>query len=56
MFMCPSPVGLTVIEQPIVYQLAMSDADGTALAAGTVTLVPHCPDDAADFCMRICTG
>lgn len=56
MFMCPSPVGLSVIDQPIDYALAMTDAEGNTLAAGSITLVPHCPEGAVDFCMRICTG
>jgi hypothetical protein len=56
MFMCPSPVGLSVIDQPIVFRLRFSDDSGP-LAAGEVTLVPRCPDGVqADFCHRICSG
>jgi hypothetical protein len=56
MFMCPSPVGLSVIDQPIVFRLRFSDERGP-LADDKVTLVPHCPDGAqADFCHRICSG
>jgi hypothetical protein len=56
MFMCPSPVGLSVIDQPIVYRIELDDASGAALASGEVTLVPHCPASAQAFCQQICTG
>ena len=56
MFMCPSPIGLSVIDQPIVFSLGMDADDGTPLAAQHITLVPHCPDAERDFCLRICTG
>ena len=55
MFMCPAPVGLSVLDVPIVYQLRFSDAKGE-IARGQVTLVPHCPADQTDFCQRICNG
>jgi len=56
MFMCPSPVGLSVIDQPIVFQLQFSDDNGAVLAEGAATLVPRCPEANRDFCLRICTG
>lgn len=56
MFMCPSPVGLSVVEQPIVFRIALSDGAGKQLAASEVTLVPHCPAAQSEFCQRICTG
>jgi hypothetical protein len=59
MFMCPAPVGISVLDVPIDYALDFSDGSG-ALAHGTVTLVPHCPTDVPgdqiDFCQRICNG
>jgi len=56
MFMCPSPIGLSVIDQPIVFELSMQPDDGSGLVAQHITLVPHCPDAERDFCLRICTG
>jgi len=58
MFMCPSPIGLSVIDQPIVFELRLADEHGATLAGGAVTLVPHCPADGEqrDFCVRICSG
>jgi hypothetical protein len=56
MFMCPSPIGITIVDTPIDYQLRLVGGDGAELARAAVTLVPHCPDDQRDFCTRICTG
>jgi hypothetical protein len=53
MFMCPSPIGLSVIDRPIRFRLEFTDEK----AAAEVTLTPHCPTDSSNaFCMRICTG
>lgn len=56
MFMCPSPVGIGVIDTPITYSLELTDGRGADLASGTITLVPRCPADEAAFCQQICTG
>jgi len=56
MFMCPSPVGLSVIDVPIRFELSFSAVSGTPLVNQSVTLVPHCPVEARDFCQRICNG
>ena len=53
MFMCPSPIGLSVIDRPIIFRVELKD-----WAAKEITLVPHCPSDPTQnaFCMKICTG
>jgi hypothetical protein len=57
MFMCPTPIGISVDGEPIVFRLALERADGTSLASGHVTLTPHCPEDGQrEFCQRICRG
>jgi hypothetical protein len=56
MFMCPTPIGISVVDQPIVFRLSLGDSSGARLAAGAITLVPHCPDGQREFCERICTG
>lgn len=66
MFMCPSPVGINVLDTPIRYQLTLLDKSPTqggaapmALAEMGVTLVPHCPSsppDSVAFCRKICSG
>ena len=57
MFMCPTPIGISVVDTPIVYELRVSDENGTfELAHASITLVPHCSDVRRDLCTRICTG
>ena len=56
MFMCPSPIGLRVVDESIVFEVTLSSEDGTKVALGSVTLLPRCPASARDFCLRICTG
>ena len=57
MFMCPSPVGISVIDTLISYEIGLSNIDGTdELCHAAITLIPHCPIDQKDFCERICTG
>ncbi len=56
MFMCPSPVGISVIDEPMRFELRFVDDDGRPLSTGITTLVPHCPEANREFCLRICTG
>ncbi len=58
MFMCPSPLGIRVVDEAIVYDVTFTDDAQEPVAHGTITLVPRCPTDPMklDFCMKICTG
>ena len=56
MFMCPTPIGISIVGEPIAYQLRLVDDGGAELARAGVTLVPRCPDAQLPFCTRICTG
>ncbi|HEX9104108.1 MAG TPA: hypothetical protein VF997_17975, partial [Polyangia bacterium] len=56
MFMCPSPIGISVIDVPIEFTLRLLDAHDAELARAAITLVPRCPAGQLDFCTRICTG
>jgi hypothetical protein len=56
MFMCPTPIGLSVVDQPIELSIRLSDGAADPLAAAAVTVVPRCPDDEMEWCMRICSG
>lgn len=56
MFMCPSPIGISVVDVPIDFALRLVDAAGAERARATITLVPRCPAAQLDFCTRICTG
>lgn len=63
MFMCPSPIGIRIVDEPIVFQVTLIDEGGgeagMTAAQDQVLLVPRCPttpDDKLAFCMSICTG
>jgi hypothetical protein len=65
MFMCPSPIGIRVVDEQIRYDVSFGHEEGTdangmpivhEVAHGTITLVPRCPDAQRDFCLRICSG
>ena len=56
-FMCPSPLGIKVFDDDILYTVRITDADDQLLATDEVILVPHCPvGDQNDFCVEICSG
>jgi hypothetical protein len=56
MFMCPTPIGISVLGEPIIYRLTFRDGSAAEIAHQEVTLVPRCPDDDLKFCQQICTG
>jgi hypothetical protein len=56
-FMCPTPLGVKVEDQPAVFDLVILDASGTVLGEGNAEATPRCPTDGqAAFCQRICNG
>ncbi|HEY2746347.1 MAG TPA: hypothetical protein VGL86_17060 [Polyangia bacterium] len=56
-FMCPTPIGINVIDEKIVFDVSMTAIDGTPLATSTAQATVHCPDgDQAQFCAKICSG
>ena len=59
MFMCPSPIGISVIDEAILFELIFTDATNVEVARAGIKVVPRCPTTSADslmFCKRICTG
>jgi len=56
MFMCPTPIGISVVGEPIALVLRVLDDAGAERARAGITLVPRCPDTQRDFCVRICSG
>jgi len=57
-FMCPTPLGINVIGERVLFDLRITSDDGQLLGDGTADAVVRCPDggDAATFCARICSG
>jgi hypothetical protein len=58
-FMCPTPIGVRVMDEPVKFDVRFKSEAGAPLGEGTATATPRCPpkDDAqAEFCARICAG
>jgi hypothetical protein len=56
-FMCPSPIGIKVFDEPIRYHVTLTNLDGEILAEDEVVLTPRCPvGEQAEFCTEICSG
>jgi hypothetical protein len=60
-FMCPSPIGIQVFDEALIFEVRLLDpeaAEGDApLAEDTLVLIPHCPaGEQAEFCVSICSG
>jgi hypothetical protein len=65
-FMCPTPIGVSVLDAPVQFQVTLEAADATnppapaaPLAHAAVTLRPRCPpagDGTRPFCLQICQG
>ena len=56
-FMCPTPIGISVIDERMEFEVTLSTPDGTTLAKSSAEATVHCPDgDQAQFCAKICAG
>ena len=60
-FMCPTPIGVSVLSAPIQLSVRITAADDASvtLAEKTVKIQEQCPpatDTTHDFCLRICQG
>jgi hypothetical protein len=60
-FMCPTPIGINIIDQPIELLVQVAEPDGAVLGEGRARVVARCPPAASgqevhDFCKRICSG
>ncbi len=56
-FMCPSPLGVRVVDETIRFRIEVLSADGAPVAQGEAEATPRCPSGThADFCARICSG
>jgi hypothetical protein len=56
-FLCPSPLGVSVIDVPAVFEVTLTDEAGEQLDVQQVKTTLTCPEDAQkDFCLRICAG
>src|SRR5262249_3935406 len=56
LFLCPAPIGIGVVGEPIRFQVALTDDAGAPLTDGEIVLTPFCPAAQEQFCARICNG
>jgi hypothetical protein len=56
-FMCPSPIGIQVFDEALVFEVRILDMEGALLAEDTLVLIAHCPAGEQEaFCRSICAG
>lgn len=56
-FMCPTPIGISVIDERIVFDVTLTTVDGAPLAKSSAEATVHCPSgDQNAFCLQICSG
>jgi hypothetical protein len=56
-FMCPSPLGIAVQDQPLKLDFEVRDTNGALRGGASATFTPRCPgDDQATHCVAICNG
>lgn len=56
-FMCPTPIGVRVMDSPIRFEVRVLDEEGNVVASDSATATPRCPTgDQAEFCEDICAG
>lgn len=59
-FMCPSPVGIQIFDEPLVFEVRLllePEEEADAVAEDRLILIPHCPEGTqAEFCASICSG
>ena len=55
-FVCPSPLGINILNVPAVIKLELSTIEGVALGSGEATTTFACPAAQQAFCESICQG
>ncbi len=55
-FMCPTPVGIDVIDRELLFTVKAKNDKGRILAAGTARATFRCGPSAGSYCANICKG
>ncbi len=56
-FMCPTPIGISVVDERIVFDVTLTTVDGKPVARSSAEATVHCPaGDQNAFCLKICSG
>lgn len=57
LFLCPTPVGIEVAEQPLELEVQISADQDSEGVKGKLQFTPRCPEgDQRQFCLNICFG
>jgi hypothetical protein len=56
LFICPTPAGITVVDQAVEADVAVLGANGSTEGSASATFTVHCPDDARATCLQLCSG
>jgi hypothetical protein len=54
-FLCPSPIGVKVVDEPVRFDVVITDENGSQLGQSSTEATPRC-NLSADFCEKICNG
>lgn len=55
-FMCPSPVGISVVDVPLNFEVIVTGAGGKVLGIAKADATLTCPEANRSFCDSICKG
>ena len=56
-FLCPTPVGIAIRDQTLIFRVELRDETGALLGEGETEATPRCPEGSqASFCSSICSG
>ncbi len=55
-FMCPTPVGINIIGEELIFEVTVTSSVGVILSRETAKTSLHCPMANSDFCESICKG
>lgn len=55
-FMCPTPVGISVIDQPVRFRVRLLDEADGVMAEDTIVVRPSCPmgEGLGEYCRNVC--
>lgn len=57
LFLCPTPVGIAIMDQPLILRFSATDDNGNPSIEGQLEVVPRCQEALQpDFCRQICNG
>lgn len=56
LFICPTPAGVSIVDQMVQADVMLVGASGSVEASASARFTVHCPDDARATCLALCSG